>query len=243
MPYFIFKRLKMKCDCVVKGTKRKMLVIIFERLQHGVLRDFQHCNLEFHCSADWSKSITAMAVAANQKIYAFAVLDLPPGVYEYKWRLHTLDRMPKFAWINDNSGRTIVPGSSSYSQILRLENSLDYYNCIISSIRCFKSCRVCDEEIHGYDRIVCGQFADVDLPAYFGPYKEICHFCTPLYGCGPWKHCYDTHRYAIGSTKNTSCFIRFERFARNPVVWKHLASVVLKKRLPDDLIRQIVEFI
>lgn len=207
-----------------------MLVIIFERLQYENLRN--RCNLEFHCSADWSKAATAMAIIANQKIYAFAVLDLPPGVYSYKWKLHTLDRMPMFVCSGDGG-----------EQVLRLCNSLDYYNCIISSIECFNSCRIAGEDIHGYDRIICGQFADVDLPDYFGPHKKICHFCTPLYGCAPWKHCYDTHRYAIGSTKNISCFVQFERLCAKTIVWKHLASAVLKKDLPNDLIGQIIKFI
>lgn len=219
-----------------------MLVIIFEELCDGHKSShILHAGiLEFHCSVDWRKQATAMAVVANERWYAFVVMNLPPGIYEYKWKMYNPKYLPDtLRWQNDCSGRPLVGPYNN--QKLVLNTSFDYCVCMLSSMNCWLSCRKFRGLEQGIYAIDIKQNHDISGTAadYFRSMKEpICLACAG--SVSPW--CYTHHLEYINYITNLRCFWKFVDLCKRQTVLGSITHLLLRDKLPDVILGKISKY-
>lgn len=107
--------------------------IIFEwfALDIGHYTPWMRGYLHLHGSWDWNKPVEATLCVKDAKFCGLAVLWLPPGTYEYKWR-YTENAYFQYGtgmkqhefWFNDCSGR---PGVGPYhNQVLHIGGTAEW---------------------------------------------------------------------------------------------------------------------
>lgn len=115
-----------------------MTIVLFEELDYDIGKEFYEWKrygcLELCGSWDWTKPIKCSIIVANSKFYAFAVIHLEMGTYEYKWKFtcskctyiynnvfyRIVNCWTVEVWINDKSGRPNV--SEHNNQLIEISH-------------------------------------------------------------------------------------------------------------------------